>query len=122
MIFSQDFIMNVHRVLPVSFSGPFGKREIVPLDQFNSTKVARVVSALNHKVRIRQLTSINELFEFWFNRNNPHIGELFTLIDEYYKNIGYDHKQLTVLSLWSNFELMNLLLGQTPDNQKELSM
>ena len=41
--------MDVRRVLPISFSGPFEGRDVIPLHQLGNTDIARVISTLNHK-------------------------------------------------------------------------
>ena len=109
--------MNVNRILLVSFSGPFKDKQIIPLNKLDRIDVAKAVSFLNHKVRLGQLDSITETLNFWFGKSTDEIDSIFTSITEYYQKIGFTSKQLTVLNLWSNFTLMDLLLSQSSDQE-----
>ncbi len=113
--------MNVKRVLPISFSGPFPDHKVAELKEFKKENVAKVIASLNHKVRMEKLSSIFDVFGFWFSADNPYAGELFNAIRHYYHNIGYPPDQLVTFSLWSNFELMNDLLSSENEENKELS-
>lgn len=113
--------MNVKRVLPISFSGPFPDHKVAELKEFKKENVAKVIASLNHKVRVGKLSSIFDVFGFWFSADNPYADELFDAIRDYYNNIGYRPDQLGTFSLWSNFELMNDLLSSENEENKELS-
>lgn len=113
--------MNVKRVLPISFSGPFPDHKVAELKEFKKENVAKVIASLNHKVRMGKLSSIFDAFGFWFSNDNPNADDLFDTIRDYYKKNGYRPDQLVTFSLWSNFELMNDLLSSENEENKELS-
>ncbi|WP_286753058.1 MULTISPECIES: hypothetical protein [Sphingobacterium] len=113
--------MNVKRVLPISFSGPFPDHKVAELKEFKKENVAKVIASLNHKVRMGKLSSIFDVFGFWFSNDNSNADDLFDTIRDYYKKNGYRPDQLVTFSLWSNFELMNDLLSSENEENKELS-
>lgn len=111
--------MNIKRKLLISFSGPFGEKEIAPLNNLDRVNVARSICILNHKARIGKLASISDFFDFWFGGKTPEAYEVFNPIRDYYQKSGYSSKQVAILNLWSNLTLMNLLLAQQPNEEFE---
>lgn len=113
--------MNINRTLLVSFSAPFGDKELLPINRLDRNRVARVLSGLNHKVRNGEMSNIFDLFSFWFNKDNDQAVGFFDSIMAYYKTIGYDSSRLTVINLWSNFNLLNKLLSSSYEETSEIS-
>lgn len=80
----------------------------------NKSTAIKLIARLNHVFRSRQIASVSEVLNMWFGTSNLEFRmRMHFLIDQGYRKLNIPIERLTIISIWTNLNLLDLLLSET---------
>ncbi|WP_157766467.1 hypothetical protein [Pedobacter ginsengisoli] len=109
----------------VKYSTVFGKKPgdaMELLRRMNKSTAVKIIARMNHLARTKVVSTVDEVLNMWFGNSNVRFRTIVRRhIFAGYSSLGVPGSQLTIISMWSNLKILDLLLSEPENDYPETS-